>query len=179
MAHDPQCRGSKLRSKHVPLQHVGKVPLHLGAPHDPQLRMSLCRLVHVPEQQVGVAAEHYRRECQLSSTFQRWGELGGLGEALTTMLQDPQREGFVAKSAQAPEQHAGVVPVQFLAQFPQCVGSLLKFEHAPEQQVGWAIEHCHDYICQLFYQPKKVHCIEWEVENGPSHCKIHSVRHCY
>lgn len=55
----------------------------------------------------------------------------------TTLVQDPQRSGLLLKSAQVPEQQAGVPPVQgAAAQEPQWLGSLLTLVHFPEQQVG-------------------------------------------
>lgn len=55
----------------------------------------------------------------------------------TTLVQDPQRSGLLLKSAQVPEQQAGVPPVHgAAAQEPQWVGSLLTLVHFPEQQVG-------------------------------------------
>lgn len=63
----------------------------------------------------------------------------------TTALQDPQRRGSELRSAQVPEQQAGVTPGHGLAAHdPQRLGSLERLVHLPLQQVGVVIGHWQD-----------------------------------
>ena len=68
------------------------------------------------------------------------GELEFLN--LTAFVQDPQCALLALKSKQAPEQHAGVVPLQGAAVHePQWFKSVLTLVHDPEQHFGTVVLH--------------------------------------
>lgn len=63
------------------------------------------------------------------------------------VLHVPHFDGLEPRSAQTPEQQAGIEPVQGAAvQEPQNFGSLATLVQVPLQHVGWVTEHYFEVI---------------------------------